>query len=227
MKKNMEGNKQYKRVPFTIELAKKVQSGEITGRIIQNNGLPATVLAFDINGKNLAVRFTRKDGTEAVSEHQPNGKVLAEWCSGSEDFALVIELLEETPKHEFKVGDKIRIVYPKEQLSEMMSNGCYQGKVLTINQVTNYCVRASSNEVKEDCFTFDEIEPYEPKHEFKPFDKVLVRDNNGEKWVPDMFRYYDDNYPKDYPYRCCANDYKQCIHYAGNEHLLGTSNNPK
>lgn len=63
--------------------------------------------------------------------------------------------------------------------------------------------------------------------QFKPFDRVLVRDNSEDKWVPDIFRYYDDIYPKDYPYRCCANDYNQCILYEGNEHLVGTTDKPK
>lgn len=71
------------------------------------------------------------------------------------------------------------------------------------------------------------IEVLDNEPQFKPFDKVLVRDNSESKWVPDIFRYYDDNYPKDYPYRCCANDYKYCIPYEGNEHLVGTTDNPK
>ena len=61
------------------------------------------------------------------------------------------------------------------------------------------------------------------KHELTPFDKVLVRDNSEDKWMPDIFRYYDDNYPE-YPYRCGANDSKYCIPYEGNEYLLGTTN---
>ena len=32
--------KTYKRVPFDIELAKKIQSGEVEGRIITKNNLP-------------------------------------------------------------------------------------------------------------------------------------------------------------------------------------------
>ena len=40
-------------IPFDLEIAKKIQAKEINGRIVQNNGLPATILAFDINGGNL------------------------------------------------------------------------------------------------------------------------------------------------------------------------------
>ena len=109
----------YIRKPFDVELAKKIQSGEIEGRIVQNNGLPATILAFDINGENLAVRFLRKDGTEGIDEHQPNGKVLAEWCSGSEEFALAIELPEEEPN---PIYSKEQCVYGKD--SKMKCDFC-------------------------------------------------------------------------------------------------------
>lgn len=105
--------KTYKIVPFDVELAKKIQSGEIEGRIMQANGLPADILAYNINGSNLAVRFTREDGSEGVDEYQPNGKVQAEWCKGAEDFALVLEVpcTHIKSKHEpqFKPFDKVLV----------------------------------------------------------------------------------------------------------------------
>lgn len=61
----------------------------------------------------------------------------------------------------------------------------------------------------------------------KPFDnKVLVRDKNTEEWRGHFFSHYDSN--SDKPYVCIGveglNEYKQCIPYEGNEHLLGTTN---
>lgn len=61
--------------------------------------------------------------------------------------------------------------------------------------------------------------------QFKPFDKVLVRDLENEEWKADFFsRYYTDNLCK---YECITGAYAACIPYAGNEHLLGTNNKPK
>ena len=60
-----------------------------------------------------------------------------------------------------------------------------------------------------------------PKVELKPFDKVLVRDNEDDIWEVSLFGYKDELY-----YRCDNGIlWIQCIPYDGNEHLLGTTNN--
>lgn len=58
-----------------------------------------------------------------------------------------------------------------------------------------------------------------PKCEFKPFDKVLVRDSQSDKWRVNLFGYID----KDEYYHCAFANWVYCIPYAGNEHLLGTT----
>ena len=60
----------------------------------------------------------------------------------------------------------------------------------------------------------------------KPFDKVLVRDNNGEFWEINIFGRYVESDPV-FPYICINERYKQCIPYEGNESLLGTTTSPK
>ena len=60
------------------------------------------------------------------------------------------------------------------------------------------------------------------KCELNPFDRVLVRDNSKQKWIPDMYRFYDKD--EEFPYNCFSSTYKRCIPY--NEetaHLLGTT----
>lgn len=57
---------------------------------------------------------------------------------------------------------------------------------------------------------------------FKPFDKVLVRDNNEQKWTIDYFSFV--NKEQVYPFVCVGHYVSQCIPYEGNEHLLGTTN---
>lgn len=70
----------------------------------------------------------------------------------------------------------------------------------------------------------------EPKYEFKPFDKVLVRDDENEKWNISLFarEIVDDSDGLSYKYECSNGilwDY--CIPFEGNEHLLGTAENPE
>jgi hypothetical protein len=62
--------------------------------------------------------------------------------------------------------------------------------------------------------------PKEP--EFKPFDRVLVRDALDGRWSIDFFSGYRTGQEK-YPYLCYSTFYRYCIPYEGNEHLLGTT----
>ena len=60
-----------------------------------------------------------------------------------------------------------------------------------------------------------------PNVELKPFDRVLVRNCKSENWRANLFGYID----KDGFYCCVWANWVYCIPYAGNEHLLGTTNN--
>ena len=66
-----------------------------------------------------------------------------------------------------------------------------------------------------------QVEPVKPEYPFKPFDKVLVRDNDNQEWAASFFSHYDENCLSNY--YCIGIHYKQCIPYEGNEHLLGTT----
>lgn len=61
--------------------------------------------------------------------------------------------------------------------------------------------------------------PIEPKYSFKPFDKVLVRDSDDEKWSCDFFSYMEDDEAI-----CTGTCWLQCLPY--NEEtakLIGTT----
>ncbi len=67
------------------------------------------------------------------------------------------------------------------------------------------------------------VNDQKPKTELKPFDKVLVRDDNEADWKCDFF----SNISNSGYYHCINAGWKQCIPYEGNEHLLGTTNKPE
>lgn len=67
------------------------------------------------------------------------------------------------------------------------------------------------------------LEIEKPKCEFKPFDKVLGRNEKDDVWEADLFSYYREE--SQYPFRCIGFSRKYCIPYEGNEHLLGTTDN--
>ena len=67
-----------------------------------------------------------------------------------------------------------------------------------------------------------QVEPVKPKSQFKPFDKVLARDDDKHIWRANYFSHYKNDY--EYPYCCINGFYRYCIPY--NEHtahLLGTT----
>lgn len=66
-----------------------------------------------------------------------------------------------------------------------------------------------------------QVEPVKPTCPFKTFDKVLVRDCEEHEWYANCFSHYRGN-DKDFPYACFGNNFRYCIPYEGNEHLLGT-----
>ena len=63
------------------------------------------------------------------------------------------------------------------------------------------------------------------EHEFEPFEKVLVRDQETDKWTPDL--YGSKGKVGRYDYMCIGGLCVYCIPYEGNEHLLGTTDDPE
>ena len=60
------------------------------------------------------------------------------------------------------------------------------------------------------------------KHEFKPFDRVLVRDGDDDPWRIQLYSHPYENF-----HACLNGVHWQCISYEGNENLLGTTDSPE
>ena len=80
---------------------------------------------------------------------------------------------------------------------------------------------------KDDSFMFSEypntktIEDLPKKCELKPFDKVLVRNNDAEIWIATLFGFYDKEFEN---YVCLGDVFDKCIPYnEETKHLLGTT----
>lgn len=61
------------------------------------------------------------------------------------------------------------------------------------------------------------------ENKFKPFQRVLVKKHAGQPWYADLF----SNIDSFCMYVCVGGVWKYCIPYEGNEHLLGTTDEPK
>lgn len=62
------------------------------------------------------------------------------------------------------------------------------------------------------------------KSQFKPFDKVLVRDAESDKWRCTFYSHFDSK--SRYNHNTISGRYIMCIPFEGNEHLVGTTKNP-
>lgn len=72
---------------------------------------------------------------------------------------------------------------------------------------------------------WSKFKPNKPKFDpntLQPFDKVLVRDNNSEKWCCELFSNIDN--VETFPYICVSGSYKMAISYnEDTKHLVGTT----
>lgn len=176
-----------------------------------------------------------------------------DWHKASDDVAkeyiAEIEEVEEQPK--FKDGDIVvheesHCIYLLEKWDYIMNRIFYHARLdihfpigLEYSLASDYLeypvIRLATDSEKQELFSALEkrnkrwnpdtkqIEDL-PKYEFKPFDKVLVRDFDDEEWKADFFshnRFANDSY---YRFSCVGNKWRHCIPYnEETKHLLGTA----
>ena len=127
-------------------------------------------------------------------------------------------------KPKFKVGDRVRLKLKPNYVYTIHSLAWDDNKKLAYRLLPNndkHLILVSLN-------TQDDYELVHNKFDItnlKPFNKVLIRDRDTEEWNCHFFSYYRKN--SDRPYICIGsegmNEYKQCIPYEANKHLLGTN----
>ena len=127
--------------------------------------------------------------------------------------------LEKMVEPKFKVGDKI-VNLPMKYMGGSWTQG-------TISKITDdkfiFTDGSYTSISSQDSWelVYDKKPKFDPKT-LKPFDKVLVRDDESLTWKTNMFSYIDNN--KKYPYVCLLSCYRYCIPYNDDtKHLVGTS----
>lgn len=114
--------------------------------------------------------------------------------------------LEKLVEPKFKVGERIR-----------RKN---RDEVCLVSEVCDNHYLLDEKDIYLPFFEQDKWESVSNKFDIttlKPFEKVLVRQNDYGKWGVDFFGFYDERYCR--TTGSCV--YTQCIPYEGNEHLLG------
>lgn len=117
----------------------------------------------------------------------------------------------------------VAVLYRNNVLNVYTSNTVNRYSQLTTIASTTDRNKLYSSLVRKG-YKYDKEQHLLIKQEFKPFDKVLVRNSDFEHWKIDFYSTYIEN--KSYHYICASNNYKICIPYEGNEYLLGTTDSP-
>ena len=125
--------------------------------------------------------------------------------------------LELPVEPKFKVGDKIQGKHTKMYVYTVLSVDLQNQRYLVEHNHKHQLFFTSQD-------NFELVQNPKPHYDianFKPFHKVLVRDRNRDKWQCAWFSGYNKKLP--YPFITTGTDYRQCIPFEGNEHLLGTT----
>lgn len=226
------------KIPFEVELAKKISNGEVEGRIVTRDGRNARIVCWDRKGVNPIVALVEQQNGEEVSSYPMNG-------SWETDRDLMLEVPEYMT---FKDGDivafdknyvgifksfEFEVGIPRFSFYAILCGDelafCNMAsRIRNIYLTTEFqkqkivnALKVSDDPRAKECLKKLGIEE-KPKCKFKPFDRVLVRDLDFNIWYNDIFSFRD----KDGRYMCIGNKWDECIPY--NEqtaHLLGTTEN--
>ena len=222
--------KTYKQVPFDIELAKKIQSGEIKGKIVMDGDgihkqekyckiLSTESRCTDYKGvpHPLVVEYMKHNGVYEFDSFREDGISII-----PQRHHLIIELPEETTKTQSDLCEEAWIEEQKHKpyIKQLLKLKDYTEQLMEVNQGVIDNLDNLVQDLKRIC------ESHEQKHEFKPFDKVLVRNIECESpWYPMLYAFYDVKNNRHYCQDCDSWD--KVIPYEGNEYLIGTTINIK
>lgn len=236
------------RVPFEVDLAKRIQNGEVDGKIVTRDGRNARVVCWDRQYKKPLISLIVWDDIEEIRSVFINGKM----DENREDF---YDLMLEIPEYmTFKDGDIIAFGNTKGNLSigifkkqvGAASHECYamlskygiltfDVKPLTYNnarfateeekqKLIDALKTSNESKAKEYLKRFFGIEQKQ-ECEFKPKDWVLIRNNSEDEWCLDIYSHKVwDKDEECYHYYCVGGWGYQCIPYNDQTaHLLGTT----
>lgn len=227
------------RIPFTLE---EYKSGKY--KVVTRNGRSARIICTDFNNgrQSIVALISLRNGEESCTIFNTGGKY---W--NNREISDCDLFLEETV---FKDGDIVAFG----GMSGMYAIGIFQKLVETWHKdyVVYTCdnklrynegdwsllnMRLATDLEKEKLFdTLAKdgkrwnaekkcIEDIKKEYQFKPFDRVLVRDDIEDLWEINFFSHKANK--DEYGYRCPDCYYIYCIPYEGNEELLGTTKSPK
>lgn len=228
------------KIPFDLEMSRKITSGEMEGRVVTRDGRCAKIILFDAKGKRPIVALIDGYDSETADNYTNDGHSY----EGSRDLESDLILL--VPEDLiFREGDLVVINEKQIGILENISkeNSKYEvvvreGKSLYHNVIpfSASTIRHATDKerqkfLSEDinnvflytkylfnrCFSKDDFE----EKSFSPGMPVLGFDGQGE-WRYDIFSHIRSTTRGTTYYVCSGRSYKKIVPFNGNEHLVGT-----
>lgn len=237
------------RVPFDLQLAKEITNGEVNGRVVNLDGKSVRIICWDRKGDcfpiiglvdrgyeeeykryNVSGEWNPGDETYKnddlfieIPEYMTfkDGDVLTYYksenrCSvfvyqknGSDSLANYVEC-------EFK-DTSIIIGFNRSYYS---SKFCRKATEQEKQKLIEALKASKDQKAKEYLKRFLGIEE-NTECQFKPFDKVVVRENDSLDWEIDFFMKYEKEFET---YRCMTGRWKQCLPFnEETEKLIGST----
>ena len=133
-----------------------------------------------------------------------------------------------------QVGDTVKVLRRAQSYEMGWDNAwpvkmdMYVGKtgVVKKNKIhAGFAVQFPNDEASWDFpfFVLEVVLKEKPIYQFRPFDRVLVRDYDDSQWTIEFF----ECKLKSGAFMCLHSSWKECIPYEGNESLLNTTDMPE
>lgn len=237
-------------IPFDLEMARKIQNGEVEGKIVDKRKTEYEIVKWDARGDYplIGVSFNEESNISNARSFTVNGKYK------KTELELNFDLHLELPWYlTYEEGQYVTIE-TKEYTYVLIYKFYLEGTTNPVHyhvffnmtdkdlRFNSYCddgvgvetirpSRPSEIELmhellKENGYTWNpetkrvEDVNEEPEHELKPLDLILVRCNC---WELCQYAFVKDGYA----HTVGGLAFSEWIPYGGNEHLLGTTNDPE
>ena len=188
-------------IPFCLETAKKIQAGKIKGTIKTKNGLICKIVSYCDGTDFFVERTTEVRMHRWCYPYTKDGMYIDGKFNGGTDYDLILEVPDNDPKSLYSIEQLGKLKECTTQLMEVNQDVIddFDNMIQELSKICNSLL----------------------KTEFKPFDKVLVRDNEKQVWLPRLF---DSHVEQADFWTQDGKSWKMCIPYEGNEYLVGTTN---
>lgn len=237
-------------IPFDLEMAKKIQSGEVEGKIVDDYKTEYEIIKYDAKGifPLIGVYFNEETSSSFTRSFTIEGRysggcpsydlqlVIPEYLTWKDGDFLTMESNDMNYNYvliykSYSKGEENPVNYHvlfNTNYKELYFNS-YCGDQTLIEEIRpstpseielmHELLREKGKRWNPETKRVEDVKK-KPEHEFKPLDLILVRSNC---WELCQYTFVKDGYV----HTVGGLAFNEYIPYEGNEHLLGTTNNPE